>query len=199
MSFETNLRAAGQAISVVRFICSFGAANKPTDVERNRVTLPTGGNFSKTKVLEALLVREYYKRDVDLKPRAERIPIDAALGATFRTGTCETQASIAFSFLQRLGTPRPIDFMALTNDAHAFVLIGRTGDPADWTKWGADAVVCDPWLNECPSVSSDGAGAEWAAWPFRPAAWAGTDFKSGTFDPQKLSTFTFKSECRIEG
>jgi len=43
--------------------------------------------------------------------------------------------------------------MKLNNGDHAFVLIGKseggpTIDEGDLKKWGADAVVCDPWAEE---------------------------------------------------
>jgi hypothetical protein len=194
MSFETNLRAAGQAIADVRFVCAFGAANRPMDVARNRTAM--GKGTSLTTILDIMLVNEYNDSGAEEKSRAERIPIDAALGKEFRTGTCETQASIAFEFLKTLGT-RPIDFMSNNNDTHAFLLIGRTGAAANWTDWGADAVVCDPWLNQSPNVSADGAGASWEAWPFQPAVWAAKDLVLGRQTPRKLSSYTFKSEYQL--
>ena len=195
MSFETNLRAAGQAIATVRFVCAFGAANKPSDVNKNRMA--TGSRPSMTTVLDILLVNEYDRLGAEGQTRALRIPIDAALGRQFHTGTCETQASVAFEFLQGLGTPRPIDFMTNNNDTHAFVVIGRSGAATNWTDWGADAVVCDPWLNASPNVSVDGAGASSDAWPFRPAAWAACDLVLGAQTPRKLSSYTFKSEYQV--
>jgi hypothetical protein len=194
MSFETNLRAAGQAIADVRFVCAFGAANKPVDVARNRTA--SGQGISLTTILDIMLVNDYNTLGVEAKPRAERIPIDAALGKEFRNGTCETQASIAFEFLRSLGT-RPIDFMTNNNDTHAFLLIGRTGAATNWSDWGAEAVVCDPWLNESPNVSVNGAGAGSEAWPFKPAVWAAKDLVLGRQTPRKLSSYTFKSEYQL--
>jgi hypothetical protein len=199
MSFETNLRACGQAIATVRFVCTFGAANKRSDVEKHIVTLKTGGQFSKTKLLNALQVHEYDKTDAEARSREFKIPIDAALGRLFHTGACETQASVAFEFLKNVGTPLPIDFMTNDNDSHAFVVIGRTGLATNWSDWGADAVVCDPWLNDSPDVSVDGAGTGWEAWPFRPSVWAGTNLVLGSQTPRKLSSYTFKSEYQFKG
>jgi len=166
MSFETNLRAAGQAIATVRFVCAFGAANKPSDVNKNRMA--TGSRPSMTTVLDILLVNEYDRLGAEGQTRALRIPIDAAL-----------------------------DFMTNNNDTHAFVVIGRSGAATNWTDWGADAVVCDPWLNASPNVSVDGAGASSDAWPFRPAAWAACDLVLGAQTPRKLSSYTFKSEYQV--
>ncbi|KPF68590.1 hypothetical protein IP88_11745 [alpha proteobacterium AAP81b] len=192
MTFETNLAAAAQAIATVRQLCSFGAANKAGDVERGG----TWHGVSKTKLLNALLVHVFEKLDADLKPRAEAIPIDAALGVKFRTGTCETQASLAFELLRKLATPRPLDFMTIPS-RHAFLVIGRTDGSTRWQDWGADAVVCDPWLNECPSVNSGGLTGAWEAWPFRPAQWAATDLVLGAQTPVKLGDLTCVSEHRL--
>ncbi len=57
MSFETNLRAAGRAIADVRFVCAFGAANKPVDVARNRTA--SGQGISLTTILDIMLVNDY--------------------------------------------------------------------------------------------------------------------------------------------
>jgi hypothetical protein len=193
MSFETNLAAAAQAIATVRQSCSFGAANKPGDVAR----AGTWHGVSKTKLLDALLVREFERLDVDLKQRAEAIPIDAALGVKFRNGTCETQASLAFEMLRKLATPRPLDFMVVKH-RHAFLVIGRASGSVRWQDWGADAVVCDPWLNECPNLDTGGITGAWEAWPFRPSAWADTDLVLGHQTPQKLGSYTLESEHRLE-
>lgn len=62
----------------------------------------------------------------------------------FGCGNCDEHASLAFTFLERVGI-RPIDYMVLPN--HAFVVIGRpaSSDPTDYTTWGNEAVICDPW------------------------------------------------------
>ena len=194
MAFENNLTAAGQAIAAVRQVCLFGAANKPRDVERGGMW----GKVSKTKLMCKLAEHEFFKLDADMLPRQEAIPIDARLGGVFRAGTCETQASIAFELLRKLQVARPLDFMATTNGAHAFLVIGRTGDAAKWQDWGADAVVCDPWLNECPMIDSGGVGPGWEDWPFRPSRWAGCDLVLGAQTPRKLSAYEFESQYRLD-
>lgn len=58
---------------------------------------------------------------------------------------CGEFAAVAFVYLLDLGV-RPLDYMSLKGQDHAFVVIGRkAGDPSKASNWGPFAVVCDPW------------------------------------------------------
>src|SRR5262245_1215393 len=73
------------------------------------------------------------------------IQILANLADHHGCGNCMEMAARTFIYLFNLNI-RPLDYMALNWEAdHAFVVIGRVVDDADWRKWGKTAVVCDPW------------------------------------------------------
>jgi hypothetical protein len=63
-------------------------------------------------------------------------------------GNCSDQATVAFVYLYDRGV-RPIDLMFLTNEKHAFVVIGREKESTTKpSTWGSAAIVCDPWNDE---------------------------------------------------
>lgn len=194
MSVESNALAASKAIITVRYFLPLGAANKAADK-----TATTIGNstLSLTQIMNDFLVSEYDRLDIENREPAAKIAADAALGLQHKAGTCETQASVAFEMLRKMGTARPIDFMITTNLAHAFVVIGLTGAAADWNNWGTDAVVCDPWLNDDPNRTMASLNPEWERYPYRPATWAARNLVLGSQTPQKLSSYTFKSQYRL--
>ena len=197
MSVESNALAASKAIITVRFFLPLGAANKASD--RQATAIGTGG-LSLTKIMNDFLVSEYDALGIeDLQPAA-KIAADAALGLQHKTGTCETQASVAFEMLRKMGTPRPIDFMVTDSLAHAFVVIGRTGPEGDHSKWGTDAIVCDPWLNEDPNRDITALNPEWEKYPYRPETWAARHLiANASTMTRALSTYApFKSQHRLE-
>jgi hypothetical protein len=61
-------------------------------------------------------------------------------------GNCVELTAMTFMYLYNLNIG-PLDFMALDNADHAFVVIGRNRDDVDTVgrNWDKSAVVCDPW------------------------------------------------------
>jgi hypothetical protein len=71
----------------------------------------------------------------------------AAKARDLGCGNCGEQAAVAFVYLKDAGV-RPLDYMVYKEPGdHAFVVIGRAANSveSDYTTWGDDAVVCDPW------------------------------------------------------
>jgi hypothetical protein len=189
MSLMNNLTRARQAIDHVRWVCRYGASNKAEDKARTSKNLKTGEDVgelparelgfaftvrSLTEHLHAMGRDMYWKFEEQNEPSKgagltwqQRIPINAAAARTYRVGNCEEQASVAFEFLDNLGT-RPLDLMTVGD--HAFVVIGRTGDAGRFSSWGTVAIVCDPWANHDPNPMR--MDDHWQAYPYHPATWA---------------------------
>lgn len=67
-------------------------------------------------------------------------------------GNCSEKCAVALKFLSSC---KPADFQAeichILDGDHSFIVLGRKpgSDQADYTTWGPDAVVCDPWTKQC--------------------------------------------------
>ena len=120
----------------------------------NRMNSPSGvtENVNRMRKFTApqIILRNAFVRNV---ADARRIA-DNAIRA--RCGNCGEQAAVAFVMLIDRGV-EPLDLMECTSTDHSFVVIGRreNSDPTgyDAMKWGPDAVICDPWMDDaypCP-------------------------------------------------
>ncbi len=78
-----------------------------------------------------------------------------------KAGNCGEQSALAVEFLKQRGI-YPLDLMCLTNGDHGWVVIGRAAgsNPADYTTWGPDACICDPWTPCSQSAAQWGASEE---------------------------------------
>lgn len=87
---------------------------------------------------------------VEANPAASKSVLDwlrvmARESANHGCANCGEFAAVAFVYLYDLGV-RPLDYMSLVGQDHAFVVLGRKkGDPTTAAKWGPSAVVCDAW------------------------------------------------------
>lgn len=66
----------------------------------------------------------------------------------FSVGNCGEYSDLALNYLRKQNVEFAEGFI-IGGDDHVFVVIGRdaNSDPNDPEKWGANAVVCDPWSN----------------------------------------------------
>ena len=80
-------------------------------------------------------------------PRIDQIHRWAARASASHCGNCAEYAAVAFVYLEKQASVRPLDFMRFSNGDHMYVVIGRAAgsDVADPSTWGRLAVVCDPW------------------------------------------------------
>lgn len=162
---STYLSAAKNAVSFVKAKVPYGASNRASDYaeswEKNRKKIEGNDPNVLDRTLGAMTA---FLPLLTGANRAQQIWNEASGEApsdpiarfrqiaeiTMRTGAgnCNEQSIVAFMFLHDRGI-RPLAWMHLTNDKHAFVVLGRTPksgiDPA---KWGDAAVVCDPWNKE---------------------------------------------------
>lgn len=136
MSIQANLARARLAVDFVQQKMTVGAGNKFGDIARS-----FGG---------ALLCVPA-SRSVDIAVPRGPIPAwlreAAAKAEHVGCGNCGEQAALAFIDLHERHHAHPLDYMARTNRDHAFVVIGRARGSRidDYTTWGNEAVVCDPW------------------------------------------------------
>lgn len=92
------------------------------------------------------------------KPTLETIKTLSERAIEWGVGNCFEKACVAFYYLLscRLNA-RPLDLVSLKKfpGDHAFLLIGRPSesDISDFSSWGSDCVVCDPWDNKAYSAS----------------------------------------------
>ncbi len=72
--------------------------------------------------------------------------IEVRLAKERKIGNCGEKAYVALEFLKV-----PAELFYIGNGDHAIVVIGRkpNSNPKDYTTWGPDAVVCDPWAKKC--------------------------------------------------
>ena len=134
-----NLVLAEQAVRYVKEKLPIGSANKLGDVVSS-----FGESFTCTgglKVAFMLVLKD--------KSHEEKIKIIAETAERRRCGNCGEQSCVAFMFLDKKGA-RPLELVWFTNINHGFVVIGRDqSSPANNAgKWGPDAIVADPWLDE---------------------------------------------------
>jgi hypothetical protein len=166
--------AAEAAISHVRSTCGILAANRDSDQAAWKNTKPT---------LDMDQTHDQAQDDIELNtPKkikkvsfgteeivdiADKVKAEAQYTEKYGVGNCESQASVAFEYLKRMGI-KPLDIVfyapfdkfakmpvkplgkadpEMVRPDHVFVVIGRPkeSDVTTYTTWGNDAVVCDPW------------------------------------------------------
>jgi hypothetical protein len=110
--------------------------------------------------MAAALENETYTTELDGMIKYQRIYLDksAENAQKFGCGNCGEQSAIAFVYLRQQKI-FPLDWMEVNDYEHAFVIIGRQrgSDPANYTTWGSDAVICDPWRDVVGTVRSQSA------------------------------------------
>ena len=134
-----NMIAAQGAVRYVKEKLPTGAQNKLGDVLSSG-----GGSFTCVigmKVAFSLVLSN--------QSTEQRISTIATTAERRGCGNCGEQSSVAFVHLDGQGV-RPLELMQFSNVDHGFVVIGRTAgsDVKNPGAWGADAVVCDPWLKD---------------------------------------------------
>lgn len=84
--------------------------------------------------------------------------ISAKLAEESQWGSCGEKVWVLTHFFKKLGLDirvehfiimRNVDF-AQNNGNHTFIVLGRDekSDPNDYTTWGNDAIICDPWAEK---------------------------------------------------
>lgn len=136
MSLQDNLLAGWAAYQQAWLRVPYGAGNRFDDLR---------GSWGWSGVL-LLINRGVGALGPKPVDNADLVRKAAANGEYWKAGNCTEMASIAILYLLRIGV-RPIEFVALTNVDHSFVVIGRpeNSDASDHLTWGHEAVICDPW------------------------------------------------------
>ena len=131
-----NLKWATLSVEYVRDAVTVGASNKIIDVYASR-------GMSLICVAAVHSVEFFDVRSLSTKKYLHRI---AEILRSTGCGNCGEQSALAFKYLEENGI-RPLDWMYRMNGDHAFVVIGRDRGTKDsnYSTWGIDAVVCDPW------------------------------------------------------
>jgi hypothetical protein len=108
--------------------------------------------------VEEAFSKETATTNFEYRIKAQKIYMEksAAAAKKFGCGNCGEQSAIAFVFLREQKI-FPIDWMEVDGYKHAFVIIGRAkvSNSLDFSTWGDEAVICDPWRNVVATVQSE--------------------------------------------
>jgi hypothetical protein len=85
--------------------------------------------------------------------RSLELAIRTHLAEREHLGNCVEKSAVLANFFLNLGDSFTqygvkAEIFTIENGDHSFVVLGRKpgSDPNDYTTWGEDAVICDPWL-----------------------------------------------------
>jgi hypothetical protein len=137
MALDINLELARQAVDYVRLKLPLGAWDKYEDLEKDPMAVIGCGVD--------------LRLNLDINNKDPHYVARMAMGEKYGCGNCGEQAAVAFDYLSRY-TTRPLEWVGLRGRCgagicdHAFVLMARKRFNNDPSTWGADCVVCDPWL-----------------------------------------------------
>ena len=146
MSLATNLANAKSTVDYVKKKVPIGASNKLSDIFASRgeslgcvVGSRIGQQLEDIGVFRAAWA-------------AGKLRIEVLALGTEKAGcgNCGEQSAVAWVYLWKNLRVTPIDWMCVAGGDHAFVVIGRSAksSPEDYSTWGKEAVVCDPWDNK---------------------------------------------------
>ena len=135
----THLMMAYLAIKCVKKLVTHGAANRPDS---------TPEAFFRVLLSVAWMEEQKKKIENDANKATEERVLLARATTVFRAGNCEAQATCAFGYLFRDLKVSNMEIVRLKQD-HCFLVIGRDpqSDIADYSTWGKNTVVCDPWAS----------------------------------------------------
>jgi hypothetical protein len=167
---DDNMQAAQYAVAVVDLELFWGAANKPEETlaQIKRIQQPRGTSPQVVQdVFEMELMQQEgfmgfirstfaKKYPQGAEPWTEQKLVDlATIARQVHAGQCTEQAAVAFTYLLRNRSVKPLDFMLQQPREldHVFFVVGRQRGKVNATEWpidksppwGPDAVVCDPW------------------------------------------------------
>jgi hypothetical protein len=124
-----NLQLARAAVEYVRRQLPRGPGNQPGSPPDGRACVQ--------------YLRDTTVCAVNFIPRLARRAVEVGCG------NCGEQAAVAFMYLLARGA-RPLDYLSLLGShghaVHAFVVLAFCPeDDTSSSRWGPDAVICDPW------------------------------------------------------
>ncbi len=138
---DRNLLYAKEAVDYTTKCLPYGAVNYDNDLSK----------VSRLKLVKMNLMIN------DAEAASKNIPLShnfdlyyeviAKVAKEHKIGNCGEHSAIAYTYLKNEKNLRKLDYLALVNGDHAFVVIGRKpgSDVTDPTTWGDAAVVCEPW------------------------------------------------------
>ena len=137
---EDNIILAHCANEHVKKSLIFGAANRPNSTDEARLRVSRGRLLGKLLSPIYSFISLFSTNDLIM---IQLVYFHAML---YQAGNCGEQSTIALLYLKELGVSN-LDLVFLDNGDHAFVVIGRDphSDINDFTTWGENAVICDPW------------------------------------------------------
>lgn len=132
------LHPAQQAVTHARSVI-WMAGNRPLDL-----AVTTGGSAA------CVIGSRLAAPDAPNASRLDRIHRWAARAAETHCGNCAEFSAVAYVYLEKQPSIRPLDFMCFSNGDHMYVVIGRASgsNAAEPATWGRLAVVCDPWKDK---------------------------------------------------
>lgn len=93
-----------------------------------------------------LEVRDKVYKIVNGRNKYIALMVTASQAVKYNVGACDEMTAIAFmAGLQK--TQAKLDMYSIEDGNHAFLVIGRSlnSDSEDFTTWGPNCVICDPW------------------------------------------------------
>lgn len=154
--WQRNLANAQDAVRYVRGKMDIGTSNK---------FLPNLWGFPARTLCVAEsrdhMVKDLKSQQKDLArdggdPLKAMVDTWAYWAGGYGCGNCGEHSAMAFVYLRDRLRVFPLDWMQINRWEHGFVVIGRAGvtNPADSSTWNGEAVVCDPYKNECWAASA---------------------------------------------
>lgn len=134
-----------------------------SDVKNNELVFKDWHEKSTEFVTMRKLVDKIYKKkfmgcgyDPDLV--SVKIALATKLAEVSQLGNCGEKVWVLTHFLKKLGLDIRVEHFQImcnagstqTNGNHTFIVLGRDeeSDPSDYTTWGINAIICDPWSRQ---------------------------------------------------
>jgi hypothetical protein len=148
MPLQENLAAAAAAVAAVRGL-NYQSSNRGQLLDG----LPEALSDTRGKFANFLYTNTYAGMLEDAggqePPGLGTFVAPAAVGRRLRFGNCEARSALALIYAATHSAIRPLELYSVGED-HAFMVINRTQGRADTpAQWNADAVICDPWAEDC--------------------------------------------------
>jgi hypothetical protein len=145
MTLENNLKYAREAIIYTKNCLSFGASNTVKEHDSYPAKLEADRRIKRAR--KRLRKFSFFTDPHITSIQKTRLHADCA--KLHEAGNCDEQSSVAYIYLTDVKHLRKVDRVQITGIDHVFLVIGRRdgSNINDYTTWGNEAVICDPWGN----------------------------------------------------
>lgn len=97
---------------------------------------------------------EYINKDKNARQKC--LQNDVRLISEYRVGNCGEYSFMVLNQIQKSHPEKLVEIFEVTRGDHIIAVIDRdpASDPADFTTWGANAVICDAWAGKVYAASA---------------------------------------------